>query len=193
MQCSSLKKTGMQRNTLSSFRTGYAGIHQRGNGARSLGMFKGAWLVTWKIVFTKQAQQDAKKLANAGLKLKAQNLLDVIRKDPFQNPLLTKNIFENRTEDTFSGCHNDWIKAFLPACNRYSDFFCEIFFVHFTCKIEYFLQFLFNMFFLVGCLAEGGLGCFFARFLLTKENVRKMLDGWIIFLPQTNKNEIKGK
>lgn|GEM_PF-1811241 len=63
--------------------------------------------MTWKIVFTKQAQQDAKKLANAGLKLKAQNLLDVIRKDPFQNPLLTKNIFENRTEDTFSGCHND--------------------------------------------------------------------------------------
>ena len=42
--------------------------------------------MTWEIVFTKQAQQDAKKLANAGLKLKAQNLLDVIRKDPFQNP-----------------------------------------------------------------------------------------------------------
>jgi toxin YoeB len=42
--------------------------------------------VTWEIVFTKQAQKDAIKLASAGLKLKAQNLLDVIREDPFQNP-----------------------------------------------------------------------------------------------------------
>ena len=42
--------------------------------------------MTWKIVFTKQAQKDAKKLASAGLKLKAQILLDVIREDPFQNP-----------------------------------------------------------------------------------------------------------
>lgn len=43
-------------------------------------------MVTWKIVFTKQAQKDAKKPASAGLKLKTQNLLDVIREDPFQNP-----------------------------------------------------------------------------------------------------------
>ena len=42
--------------------------------------------MTWEIVFTKQAQKDAKKLASAGLKLKAQNLLDVIREDPFQKP-----------------------------------------------------------------------------------------------------------
>ena len=42
--------------------------------------------MTWEIVFTKQAQKDAKKLESAGLKLKAQNLLDVIREDPFQNP-----------------------------------------------------------------------------------------------------------
>lgn len=42
--------------------------------------------MTWEIVFTKQAQKDAKNLASAGLKLKAQNLLDVIREDPFQNP-----------------------------------------------------------------------------------------------------------
>ena len=42
--------------------------------------------MTWKIVFTKQAQKDAKKLAIAGLKVKAQKLLEVIREDPFQNP-----------------------------------------------------------------------------------------------------------
>jgi Txe/YoeB family toxin of toxin-antitoxin system len=42
--------------------------------------------VTWEIVFTKQAQKDAKKLANAGLKAKALKLLEVIRENPFQNP-----------------------------------------------------------------------------------------------------------
>lgn len=38
------------------------------------------------LVFTKQAQKDAKKLASAGLKPKAQLLLDVLVNDPFQNP-----------------------------------------------------------------------------------------------------------
>lgn len=38
------------------------------------------------IVFTKQAQKDAKKLASAGLKPKAQHLLDILAADPFQNP-----------------------------------------------------------------------------------------------------------
>jgi len=42
--------------------------------------------VTWKIVFTKQAQKDAKKLASSGLKNKAKKLLDIIQKDPYQNP-----------------------------------------------------------------------------------------------------------
>ncbi|WP_459945790.1 Txe/YoeB family addiction module toxin [Desulfocastanea catecholica] len=43
-------------------------------------------MATWEIVFTKQAQKDAKKQATAGLKAKAQRLLEIIRKDPFQNP-----------------------------------------------------------------------------------------------------------
>ncbi len=38
------------------------------------------------LVFTKQAQKDAKKLARAGLKPKAQILLDILADDPFQNP-----------------------------------------------------------------------------------------------------------
>jgi toxin YoeB len=42
--------------------------------------------VTYEIVFTKQAQKDAKKLASAGLKPKAQNLLEIIRENPFQKP-----------------------------------------------------------------------------------------------------------
>ena len=42
--------------------------------------------MTWKLVYTKQAQKDAKKLASSGLKNKAKLLLDIIQKDPYQNP-----------------------------------------------------------------------------------------------------------
>ncbi len=39
-----------------------------------------------ELVFTKQAQKDAKKLAGAGIKNKAQALLEVLAENPFQNP-----------------------------------------------------------------------------------------------------------
>jgi len=42
--------------------------------------------VKWNVVFAKQALKDAKKLASAGLKPKAARLLDVLARDPFQNP-----------------------------------------------------------------------------------------------------------
>ena len=42
--------------------------------------------MTWKIVYTKQAQKDAKKLATAGLKAKAEKLLKVLKGNPFQTP-----------------------------------------------------------------------------------------------------------
>ncbi len=42
--------------------------------------------MTWEVVFTKQAQKDAKKLASSGLKNNAKKLLDIIQKDPYQNP-----------------------------------------------------------------------------------------------------------
>jgi len=42
--------------------------------------------VKWQVVFTRQAQQDAKKLPAAGLKDKAQKLLDVIEENPFKTP-----------------------------------------------------------------------------------------------------------
>ena len=42
--------------------------------------------MTWEIVYTKQASKDAKKLASSGLKNKAKKLLDIIQKDPYQNP-----------------------------------------------------------------------------------------------------------
>ena len=42
--------------------------------------------MSWRIVFTKQAQKDARKLASAKLRPKAQRLLDVLAVNPFQNP-----------------------------------------------------------------------------------------------------------
>lgn len=42
--------------------------------------------MSWAVVFAKQAVKDARKIAAAGLKPKAQDLLDVLRQDPFQIP-----------------------------------------------------------------------------------------------------------
>ena len=42
--------------------------------------------MTYKLVYTKQAHKDAKKLSSSGLRSKAQQLLDIIALDPFQNP-----------------------------------------------------------------------------------------------------------
>jgi toxin YoeB len=42
--------------------------------------------VSWRLVFTKQAQKDAKKIAQAGLKPQANRLLDLLREDPYRNP-----------------------------------------------------------------------------------------------------------
>lgn len=42
--------------------------------------------MSWQLVYTKQAQKDAKKLAAAGLKDKAQELLSIIAVNPLQNP-----------------------------------------------------------------------------------------------------------
>ena len=42
--------------------------------------------MSWQVVFAKQAQKDALKLATSVLKSKAQELLTVIKENPFQNP-----------------------------------------------------------------------------------------------------------
>ena len=42
--------------------------------------------MSWRLVYTKQARKDAKKLAAAGLKPSAQGLLAVLEADPFQSP-----------------------------------------------------------------------------------------------------------
>lgn len=43
--------------------------------------------MSWHVVYSKHAQKDARKLAAAGLKDKALDLLAVLAADPFQNPL----------------------------------------------------------------------------------------------------------
>lgn len=42
--------------------------------------------MSWQLVYTKQAQKDAEKLASAGLKEKAKTLLGIVVDNPFQNP-----------------------------------------------------------------------------------------------------------
>jgi toxin YoeB len=43
-------------------------------------------MVNWELRYTKQAQRDAKKLSEKNLKEKAQVILEIIRKNPYQNP-----------------------------------------------------------------------------------------------------------
>jgi toxin YoeB len=40
----------------------------------------------WRVVFTKPAQKDAKKLSAAGLRPKAEALIEILREDPYQFP-----------------------------------------------------------------------------------------------------------
>ncbi len=42
--------------------------------------------MSWRLVYTKQAQKDAKKLAAAGLRPTAEKLLAMITENPWQNP-----------------------------------------------------------------------------------------------------------
>jgi len=42
--------------------------------------------VSWRVVFTRQAAKDALKLAAAGLRPKAEQLIELLRADPFQTP-----------------------------------------------------------------------------------------------------------
>jgi len=42
--------------------------------------------VSWRIVFTKQAQKDAKKLSASGLRSKAEKLMQILCDNPYQTP-----------------------------------------------------------------------------------------------------------
>lgn len=42
--------------------------------------------MSWRLVFTRQASKDAKKIAQSGLKPQTNRLLDLLREDPYRNP-----------------------------------------------------------------------------------------------------------
>ncbi|MDY6789830.1 MAG: Txe/YoeB family addiction module toxin [Thermodesulfobacteriota bacterium] len=42
--------------------------------------------MNWRVVFTKQAQKDAKKISASGLKQKAETLINILRENPYQAP-----------------------------------------------------------------------------------------------------------
>lgn len=42
--------------------------------------------MSWQLVYAKHAQKDAQKLVSTGLKEKAKSLLEILSKNPFQNP-----------------------------------------------------------------------------------------------------------
>jgi len=42
--------------------------------------------VTWRVVFTKQAKKDAKKIARSGLKHQTEHLLGILKEDPYRIP-----------------------------------------------------------------------------------------------------------
>jgi Txe/YoeB family toxin of toxin-antitoxin system len=48
--------------------------------------------VNWTVVYTKQAQKDAKKIASSNLKSQTQRLLEVLAKNPFQTPPLYEKL-----------------------------------------------------------------------------------------------------
>jgi toxin YoeB len=55
----------------------------------------------WEILFTKQAQKDAEKIANCNLKDKVSELLKIIKEDPFLNPPSYEKLFGD-----FLGCYS---------------------------------------------------------------------------------------
>jgi toxin YoeB len=41
---------------------------------------------SWRVIFTKQAQKDARKIARSNLRRQAEDLIELLRQDPLQNP-----------------------------------------------------------------------------------------------------------
>ncbi len=42
--------------------------------------------MSWRVVFTKQAQKDAKKISASGLRAKAETIIQILRDNPYQVP-----------------------------------------------------------------------------------------------------------
>jgi len=53
--------------------------------------------VSWRVVYTKQAQKDAQKLTVAGLRSAAEQLIEIINEYPWQNPPPVKKLVGDLT------------------------------------------------------------------------------------------------
>lgn len=42
--------------------------------------------MSWRLIYTKYAKKDAKRLSHSGLKPQAERLLDILREDPYRTP-----------------------------------------------------------------------------------------------------------
>ena len=71
--------------------------------------------MSWALVYSKQALKDAKKLKSAGLKPRAEELLEVLKSDPFQNP------------PAFEKLVGDIAGAYSRRTNIHSRLVCEVF------------------------------------------------------------------
>lgn len=49
-------------------------------------MRRKARVVSWRLVYTRQARRDARKLAASGLRPKAEALLEILARDPYEDP-----------------------------------------------------------------------------------------------------------
>ncbi len=56
--------------------------------------------MTWQLIFTKQTQKDVKKLSASGLRPKAEELLKILKENPFKQPLP----FEKLVGDLSGAC-----------------------------------------------------------------------------------------
>ena len=54
-------------------------------------------MVRWKLVYTKQAQKDAKKISSVNLKEKAIDILKIIEENPFKSPPLFEKLVGDLT------------------------------------------------------------------------------------------------
>jgi Txe/YoeB family toxin of toxin-antitoxin system len=58
-------------------------------------MLHGAQVVNWTLVYTKQAQKDAKKIASSGLRPNVERLLGILAIDPFRTQLPYETLVGN--------------------------------------------------------------------------------------------------
>ena len=49
-------------------------------------------MVGWQVVFTRQAEKDAKKISRAGFRSKVEALLEILRKNPYHKPPLFEKL-----------------------------------------------------------------------------------------------------